>query len=177
MHRSFGPRRGRRYLLAAVAVVAATALVSGCGGGKNEIVVPKTKDSLKKRGNDPCKLLREGDVTTTYGTPFAAGVPSAGVDEQCEFRADNSDPTAPVVSLHVKGEVTVAGFETARLTALPDARDVIGVGDQAYYRSQEGRLYVREGVFEFDLGVTPHPEPGSMDRLMLLAQLVVKRHK
>ena len=183
MPRSLGRRHGSRHpraaIVAAIMIASIAAVITGCGG-KNEIVVPKNGPDVSvknKRGSDPCKLLKAGDVSTEFGTPFAAGVPTPGVEGQCDFRTDSTDPTAPVVSLHVKGEVTVAGFETGRLTALPDARDVTGVGDQAYYRAQEGRLYVREGVFGFDVAVTPHPEPGGLERLIPLARLVVKRHK
>jgi hypothetical protein len=177
-------RRGGWHTCAAAAAVVVATVVAGCGS-ENKIVVPKnrirTTSTTEVAGDDPCKLLKRADVTAALGMPFAAGTPVAGAVGQCEFRAGSSvpDPAAPVVSLHIQGEVTIAGFETGKLTAPGGARDVTGVGDQAYYSAVAGRLYVRKGVFGFDVGATPVlvPEPDGEQRLIPLARLVLERHK
>jgi hypothetical protein len=178
-------RRGSWNAVVAVsAALVATALV-GCGGGANKIVLPKhpvnTTSTTGLPGDDPCKLLKRADVTDAFGMPFAAGTPVAGATAQCEFRAGTSslDPAAPVVTLHVQGEVTIASFETGKLTAPGGVRDVEGVGDQAYYSALMGRLWVRRGVFGFDVGATPAlvPEPDGEQRLIPLASLVLERHR
>ena len=179
-----GARRGGWQILAAVVAVAIASLLAGCGGGENKIVVPKrhpTSSTTEVPGDDPCKLLKRTDVSDALGMPFAAGTPVAGAETQCEFRAGSNaaDPAAPVVSLHIQGEVTIASFETGKLTAAGGARDITGVGDQAYYSALDGRLFVRKGVFGFDVGATPVlvPEPDGVQRLIPLARLVLERHK
>jgi hypothetical protein len=177
-------RRGVWHTVAAgSAIVVATAL-AGCGGGPNKIVLPKhpvrTTSTTDVPGDDPCKLLTRTDVSDVLGMPFAAGTPVAGAVTQCEFRAGASsvDPAAPVVTLHIQGEVTIASFETGKLTAPGGVRDVDGVGDQAYYSALMGRLWVRRGVFGFDVAATPAlvPEPDGEQRLIPLAKLVLDRH-
>jgi hypothetical protein len=179
-----GARRGGWQTLAAVAAVAVATVITGCGGGENKIVVPKrpaTSSTTEVPGDDPCKLLKRTDVSGALGMPFAAGTPVAGAETQCEFRAGSNaaDPAAPVVSLHIQGEVTIASFETGKLTAAGGARDITGVGDQAYYSALDGRLFVRKGVFGFDVGATPVlvPEPDGVQHLIPLARLVLERHK
>ena len=180
-----GARRAGWHARAAAAALAVAAVLAGCGGGENKIVIPKTParttSTTEVPGDDPCKLLKRTDVAGALGMPFAQGTPVAGAVAQCEFRAGTSaaDPAAPVVSLHIQGEVTIASFETGKLTAPGGTRDVEGVGDQAYYSSAAGRLFVRKGVFGFDVGATPVlvPEPEGEQRLIPLAQLVLERHK
>lgn len=186
MERIQGARPGGRHTLAAVAVAALASVLAGCGGsgGGNKIVLPKhpasTTSTTDLPGDDPCKLLKRADVTDAFGMPFADGTPVAGTTAQCEFRAGTNaaDPAAPFVSLHVQGEVTIASFETGKLTAPGGVRDIDGVGDQAYYSAQAGRLWVRRGVFGFDVGATPVlvPEPDGVQRLIPLARLVLDRH-
>ena len=179
-----GARRGGWHTFAAVVAVAVATVLSGCGDGENKIVLPKktsTTSTTEVPGDDPCKLLKPTDLADVLGMPFAAGTPVAGDVAQCEFRVGSSaaDPAAPVVSLHVQGEVTIAGFETGKLTAPGGAREITGVGDQAYYSALAGRLFVRKGVFGFDVGATPTlvPEPDGVQRLIPLARLVLERHK
>jgi hypothetical protein len=167
-----------------MSAIAVVTVVAGCGGGKNKIVLPKhpaTTSTTEVPGDDPCKLLKRTDVVDVLGMPFAAGTPVVGTTAQCEFRAGTNaaDPAAPVVSLHIQGEVTIAGFETGKLTAPGGARDITEVGDQAYYSALVGRLFVRQGVFGFDVGATPVlvPEPDGVQRLIPLAKLVLERHK
>jgi hypothetical protein len=169
-----------------MALVAIATVLGGCGGsgGGNKIVLPKhptpTTSTTELPGDDPCKLLKATDVTDVFGMPFADGTPVPGNTKTCEFRAGTNpaDPAAPVVSLHVQGEVTIASFETGKLTAPGGVRDIDGVGDQAYYGPQVGRLFVRRGVFGFDVGATPSlvPEPNGVQRLIPLARLVLERH-
>ena len=181
-----GARRGSWHALGAVAALAIATVLAGCGGsgGGNKIVLPKhpasTTSTTDFPGDDPCKLLKPADVTGVLGMPFADGSPVPGATALCEFRAGTNaaDPAAPVVSLHVQGEVTIASFETGKLTAAGDVRDIEGVGDQAYYSAQAARLFVRRGVFGFDVGATPVlvPEPDGVQRLIPLARLVLERH-
>jgi hypothetical protein len=174
---------GWHTVAAASAITIATSL-AGCGGGANKIVLPKhpanTTSTTDVPGDDPCKLLKRADVAGVMGMPFAAGTPVAGAVGQCEFRAgtNSADPAAAVVTLHVQGEVTIASFETGKLTAPGGAREITGVGDQAYYSAMAGRLFVRRGVFGFDVGATPTlvPEPGGEQKLIPLARLVLERH-
>ena len=181
---SEGDRRRRRHVCAVVAMVAVATMAAGCGDGENKIVLPKqpaTSSTSEVPGDDPCKLLKRADVGEAFAMPFATGTPVAGAVGQCEFRAGSSsaDPAAPVVSLHIQGEVTIASFETGKLTAPGGAREITGVGDQAYYATAVGRLFVRKGVFGFDVGATPVlvPEPDGVQRLVPLARLVLERHK
>jgi hypothetical protein len=176
-------RRGSRQLLkmivvTTVAMVTATAM-SACGG-KNHIVVPKnTSTSVKsRRGNDPCRLLKAKDLRDVYGSTFATGAPVAGLEPGCGFQPSGDSSAPPSVTIHIKGEVTFAAFESARLAAPRDTRDVNGVGDQAYYAPETGQLFVRDGVFGFDVGAVPAlaSAPGGVERLIALAQIVVKRH-
>lgn len=184
MECSRGARRGGWQTVAAVSAITVATTLAGCGGGANKIVLPKhpvaTTSTTDVPGDDPCKLLKRVDVTDVMGMPFATGTPVAGAVAQCEFRAgtNSADPTAPVVTLHIQGEVTIASFETGKLTAPGGAREVTSVGDQAYYTAQIGRLFVRRGVFGFDVGATPTlvPEPDGEQRLIPLARLVLERH-
>ena len=177
-------RRGVWHTVAAASAIAVATALAGCGGGPNKIVLPKrpvnTTSTTDVPGDDPCKLLKTADVTDVLGMPFAAGTPVAGAPAECEFRAgtNSADPAAPVVTLHIQGEVTIASFETGKLTAPGGVRDVDGVGDQAYYSVLMGRLWVRRGVFGFDLAATPAlvPEPNGERRLIPLANLVLERH-
>jgi hypothetical protein len=157
--------------------------LAGCAG-ENNIVVPKQRGGVttttEAPGDDPCKLLKVDDVAKVFGATFAPGSP-AGVVAQCEFRTRSAldDPAEPAVTLHIQGEVTIASFETGKLTAPGGGRDVVGIGDQAYYAASEGRLFVRKGVFGFDVSATPSlvPGPEGVQRLIALAQLVIDRHK
>ena len=181
-----GARRGGRFALGVVAAVVLATVVAGCGGsgGGNKIVLPKhpavTTSTTEVPGDDPCKLLKAADISSVFGMPFADGSPVPGATALCSFRAGSNpaDPAAPLVSLHVQGEVTIASFETGKLLVPGGVRDIDGVGDQAYYSAQIGRLFVRRGVFGFDVGATPAlvPEPDGVQRLIPLARLVLDRH-
>ena len=179
-----GARRAGWHTVAAASAITVATALAGCGGGANKIVLPKhpasTTSTTDLPGDDPCKLLTRTDVTEVLGMPFAAGTPVMGAVAQCEFRAgtNSADPAAPVVTLHVQGEVTIASFETGKLTAPGGVRDIDGVGDQAYYSALAGRLWVRRGVFGFDVAATPAlvPEPDGVQRLIPLARLVLERH-
>jgi hypothetical protein len=162
-----------------LAALAAVSTLTACGG-KNNIVVPKrTASSVKaRRGNDPCRLLKAKDLQSVYGAAFETGTPVEGAQPGCAFRLSSDSAAPPAVTIHVRGEVTFAAFVSARLAAPPDTRDVNGVGDQAYYTPQTGQLFVRKGVFGFDVGAVPAlvSAPGAVERLIVLAQLVVNRH-
>ena len=179
-----GARRAVLHTVAAASAITVAAALGGCSGGENKIVLPKhpaaTTSTTDLPGDDPCKLLKRTDVSDVLGMPFATGTPVAGAPAQCEFRVgtNSTDPTAAVVTLHIQGEVTIASFETGKLTAPGGAREVTDVGDQAYYIPQIGRLFVRRGVFGFDVGATPTlvPEPDGEQKLIPLGRLVLERH-
>jgi hypothetical protein len=167
-------------LLAMIAVTMVATVLAACGGTNNIVVPKRTATSVKTpRGNDPCRLLKAKDLKSVYGSEFDPGTPVAGAQPACEFRTTGGDASSPPsVTIHVKGETTVAAFYSARLVAPPDTRDVNGVGDQAYYTAPSGQLFVRKGVFGFDVAAAPAlaGAPGGIERLIALAQLVVKRH-
>jgi hypothetical protein len=163
------------------ALAAAVLATAGCGGS-NKIEVPKRvlrTTTTETAGDDPCRLLTRVDIATVFEDTFATGAPAPGAATQCNFARTGAaaGTPAPTVSLHVEGETTIAKFETAKLVA-PGAQDVDGVGDEAYYVPLFGRLYVREGVFGFDVGATPALVAGAdgVQRLGRLARLVIERH-
>ena len=179
-----GARRGGWHTVAAASAITVATALAGCGGGANKIVLPKhpvsTTSTTDLPGDDPCKLLKRADVTDAFGMPFADGTPVAGTTAQCEFRAGTNSgrPGGARRDAPRPGRGHDRQLRDRQADGAGGVRDIDGVGDQAYYSAQTGRLWVRRGVFGFDVGATPAlvPEPDGEQRLIPLARLVLERH-
>jgi hypothetical protein len=168
-----------RPLRTLVATLVLTVLAVGCGDQEplKRTGPVRYGTTTEPAGNNPCRLLTNDDLQRVFDQPFAEGTFPTGSLDQCEFRVGaNPAPDAPMVSLHVDPELTIARFETMKLQT-PDAREVTGVGDQAFFGG--GRLWVREGVFGFDVGTTLPilGDPAGIDKLIEVGQIVAERHK
>ena len=100
-----------------------------------------TRAAAHQGANSVCSTVTPAQIARTLGKPVRApGVTASTRVTVCTYPASNSDQASAAVIVGFRGGVTPADFtaERAKLGTLHGTTtDVSGLGDQAYYYSQD----------------------------------------